>query len=93
MYVTVFCIQPLANATFLNTYGQPETLPPENQTFSLAWRRNGLEFVDVVMEGEANGWIALGITMDRLDLDNVRNSCTIVFISTKYVPDLHSAHT
>ena len=84
MYMSVFCLQPPPDAVYFNLYGQPENVPPENYTVSLAWRGNGPQFVDFIMEGEAEGWIALGITADALSLDNVKNTFVCI-LSTKHV--------
>ena len=55
---------------FFNSYGQPEGCPQEECNFYVEWRRNG-DFVDFRMEGNGNGWIALGITADNSTLNTV----------------------
>ena len=61
---------------FFNFYGQPEGCQRANCTFYVEWRNNGDQFIDFRMEGNANGWIALGITDSNLRLTNVNNSHT-----------------
>ena len=78
IYASHFCVQPPADAVFFNSYGQPENRNPnENFTFSVEWRPNNNLFADFRMQGEAVGWIALGITTENLALNNVRKHLTL----------------
>ena len=56
----VFCAQP-PDAVFFNSYGQPEGCQRDECEFYVEWRNNE-EFIDFRMEGNGDGWIALGIT-------------------------------
>ena len=75
-HVNVFCSQP-PDAVFPNSYGQPEGCQQQNCTFYVEWRNNG-DFIDFRMEGDGNGWIAMGITAQDSPLDRVSNTLLYV---------------
>ena len=48
---------------FFDLYGQPEGCQREECDFYVEWRINGvMDHIDFRMEGNADGWIAMGIT-------------------------------
>jgi len=49
------------DAVFPNSYGQPEDCEQDECDFYVKWRNND-RFVDFRMEGNATGWIALGLS-------------------------------
>ena len=73
---------------FLDSYGQPEGCQRDECDFYVDWRRNG-EFIDFRMEGNGNGWIAMGITADNSNLNTV--SSALLILCSHYT-HLH-AHT
>ena len=65
----LLCLQPL-DAVFPNSYGQPEGCQQQNCIFYVEWRNNE-NFIDFRMEGDGDGWIALGITAQNTPLNTV----------------------
>ncbi|XP_065905952.1 putative ferric-chelate reductase 1 [Dysidea avara] len=62
--------QPPVDAVFPNSYGQPEDCEQDECEFYVEWRNNG-RFVDFRMEGNATGWIALGLSGANTSLNMV----------------------
>ena len=53
---------------FPNSYGQPEDCEQDECDFYVEWRNND-RFVDFRMEGDAIGWIALGLSAANTPLN------------------------
>ncbi|XP_065905954.1 ferric-chelate reductase 1-like [Dysidea avara] len=62
--------QPPVDAVFPYSYGQPEDCKQDECYFYVEWRNNG-DFIDFRMEGDASGWIALGLSGANTPLDMV----------------------
>ena len=58
------------DAVFPYSYGQPEDCERDECEFYVEWRNNG-DFVDFRMEGNATGWIALGLSGVNTSLNMV----------------------
>ena len=56
---------------FPNSFGQPEDCEQAECDFYVEWRNND-RFVDFRMEGNATGWIALGLSGVNAPLNMVR---------------------
>jgi len=63
-------LQP-ADEVFFNFYGQPLNCRREECDFFVEWKNNGEYFIDFQIEGNADGWIALGITGQDSPLNTV----------------------
>ncbi|XP_065905953.1 uncharacterized protein [Dysidea avara] len=65
--------RPPVDAVFPYSYGQPEDCERDECEFYVEWRNNG-DFVDFRMEGNATGWIALGLSGVNTSLNMVGRS-------------------
>jgi len=70
----VFPPQPI-DAVFPNSYRQPEDCEQDECDFYVEWRNND-KFVDFRMEGNASGWITLGLSGANTPLNMVSVMCS-----------------
>jgi len=61
---------------FPNSFGQPEDCEQAECDFYVEWRNND-RFIDFRMEGNAIGWIALGLSGDNTPLNMV---CVLLYV-------------
>ena len=69
---------------FPYSYGQPEDCKQDECYFYVEWRNNG-DFIDFRMEGDASGWIALGLSGANTPLDMVCIACVRVCVCATHV--------
>ena len=83
---------------FLNSYGQPEGCQRDACEFYVEWRDNE-EFVDFRMEGNGDGWIAMGITSLTTTVTGPNNVsvlptyCVYIYAYTTHTHTQRTQHT
>jgi len=83
LFLFFSALQP-ADAVFPTSYGEPEDCEQAECDFYVEWRNND-RFVDFRMEGNAIGWIALGLSSENTPLDMVRRCNVLRLLDNTYL--------